>query len=96
MYKIIKLFKITFHNSFSKIIIFYYFQELQKRQMKSVKNNINDHMSRSRTSISEIEIPISDNLSSKSQCPLCFKFFPTPNIEVNVINLLRSFVYYYY
>lgn len=77
------------------MIILNYFQELKKRQMKSVKNNINN-MSRSRTSISGIEIPISDDLAPKSQCPLCFKFFPTPNIEVNCNKLLKSLFFYFY
>jgi len=42
-------------------------------------------MSRTRASFSQLnsenEIKI-DNLSQKSECPLCFRLYPTPDIEV--------------
>lgn len=52
--------------------------------MESVKNNFNNaQMSTSQTSISANEIEIINDLSHKSLCPLCFKSFPTPIIEVS-------------
>lgn len=50
---------------------------------KQIKNNIN--LSRSQPSMSPKNLETddeSDNIIPKSQCPLCFRLFPTPDIEV--------------
>lgn len=74
-------------------------QELQNKQIKIAKNNINVvnvNLSRSQTSLSkqnpENEIQY-DNTPLVSQCPLCFGLYPKSDIEViNTIKLIKYLI----
>jgi hypothetical protein len=67
------------------ILILFFFKELTNKQLRTVKNSINNIPLRNRLSLSESnsenEIQ-NDKLSPQSQCPLCFGLYPTPDIEV--------------
>lgn len=53
--------------------------------MKQIKDNANmariqsPSFSNSNLSVNDVQ---NDKLSQKSECPLCFKLYPTPDIEV--------------
>lgn len=53
--------------------------------MKQIKDNTNmsrvqpPAFSNSNRSVNNVK---NDNVSQKSECPLCFKLYPTPDIEV--------------
>ncbi|CAH1732999.1 unnamed protein product [Aphis gossypii] len=63
-------------------------QELRKKQIKSIKNNISNNgvQTRSRATHSqqnpENEIT-NKNVPLQSECPLCFVLYPTPDIEAH-------------
>lgn len=55
-----------------------------KKQLRIMKKNNNSPLRNRPSSLepnSENEIQ-NDNLSPQSQCPLCFRLYPTPEIEV--------------
>lgn len=62
--------------------------------MKNLKNNMNNiHLSRSSKRNPENEIQ-NENLTTHSQCPLCFVLYPTPDIEVKMVTRFLSCLQY--
>lgn len=60
-----------------------------------MKNNINNiHLSRSSSKRNTENETQNENLTTHSQCPLCFVLYPTIDIEVKIVTRLLSYLQY--